>query len=153
MSAYDIVAANSAETSDTSNLRDVLTAHGVRATAPRIRILELIRSRPETFTAEQICDQVPQVGRATVYRTLRLLQEAGAICKVVMPNGEMAYSSSQADPDDAHHHHAVCTECGSVRTFCERSIERAINAISALADLGNVVGHRIEVYDICQNCT
>lgn len=144
--------ANSAETGNTSDLRDVLSAHGVRATAPRLRILDLIRSSPETFTAERICDQVPEVGRATVYRTLRLLQDSGAICKVVMPNGEMAYSASETRQDNAHHHHAVCTECGSVRPFSERSIERAINAINALADLGKVVGHRIEVYDVCQNC-
>ena len=147
-----MVTANPADDIGTSESRQVLSTHGVRATAPRLRILDLIRARPETFTAEHICEQVPEVGRATVYRTLRLLQEAGAICKVVMPNGEMAYSRSRDAPDDAHHHHAVCTECGSVRPFAERSIESAISALGTLAELGRVVGHRIEVYDICRNC-
>ena len=136
-----------------SALRDVLTSHGLRATAPRLSILNLISSHPGTFTAERICEQVPEVGRATVYRTLRILQEAGAICKVVMPNGEMAYSVSEVDGGHAqHHHHAVCTECDSVRPFSVRSIERAINALGSLDELGKVVGHRIEVYDICRKC-
>ena len=148
-----MVTSNSADGVAASALRDVLVAHGIRATAPRLSILNLISSHPGTFTAERICEQVPEVGRATVYRTLRILQEAGAICKVVMPGGEMAYSVSKVDADDAqHHHHAVCTVCDSVRSFSVRSIERAITALGSLDELGKVVGHRIEVYDICRNC-
>ena len=141
-----------ASAADSAQLHSVLESSGVRATDQRLQILALISARPGTFTAEDVSESMPGVGRATVYRTLRLLQDSGAICKVVMPDGAQAYSIGEAETDDAHHHHAVCTKCGSVRDFSERSIERAIDALGALDDLGEVVGHRIEVYDVCRDC-
>ncbi len=125
----------------------------MRSTAPRRLLVQLISSVPDTFTAEDICEQMPGIGRATVYRTLKLLLDAGAVCKVVMPNGEMAYSTSESQPvQDDHHHHVVCTVCGSVRLFATDSIERAIEALNSSHQLGSVVDHRIEVYDVCPPC-
>ncbi len=136
-------------------LIDALTKRGMRSTAPRRLLVELISSVPDTFTAEEICCLVPDIGRATVYRTLKLLLDAGAVCKLVMPNGEMAYSLSESETrttHDDHHHHVVCTVCGSVRLLALESIERAIEALNSSHQLGSVVDHRIEVYDVCPTC-
>ncbi len=104
------------------------------------------------FTAESVCELVPHIGRATVYRTVRMLQGVDFLCKVVLPNGEMAYAVSNVVAK-LHHHHAVCTVCGRVRKFSAESIEQAIRALSASdEEIGDVIDHRIEVYDVCLQC-
>ena len=139
----------------------MLSEQNVRVTGPRREIIDYISVVPRTFTAEEVCAQLPDIGRATVYRTLKMLQDEDIICKVVMPGDEMAYSVSAAiDPaagqsiDHPHHHHAVCTICGIVRMFAADAIESAINALSSSVDgvMGEVMDHRIEVYDICPLC-
>lgn len=136
----------------TQSMLDALAATGMRSTAPRRKLVEIISAQQQSFSAEAICEKIPEIGRATVYRTLRLLQEAGAICKVVMPNGEMAYSIG-ATSQSNHHHHAVCTICGSVRVFATQAIEKVIQALDSSKQLGRVIDHRIEIYDICPRCT
>ncbi len=138
-----------------------LLDRNARVTAPRREIIDAISKVPRTFTAEDVCADLPHIGRATVYRTLKILQDADIICKVVMPGDEMAYSVS-ADLDQepgaasipSHHHHAVCTVCSAVRYFNAEAIERAIGALSRSVEgvMGEIIDHRIEVYDVCPRC-
>jgi Fe2+ or Zn2+ uptake regulation protein len=138
-----------------------LLDRNARVTAPRKEIIESISSVPRTFTAEDVCADLPHIGRATVYRTLKILQDADIICKVVMPGDDMVYSVS-ADFDNesgdenirSHHHHAVCTVCNAVRYFNAEAIERAIGALSRSVEgvMGEIIDHRIEVYDVCPRC-
>ena len=139
-----------------------LVEQQIRVTGPRREIIDYISVVPRTFTAEEVCSKLPDIGRATVYRTLKMLQDEDIICKVVMPSDDMVYSVSAAiDPergaisDAAHHHHAVCTVCGIVRRFTAEAIEGAINTLSSSVDgvMGEVMDHRIEVYDICPRCS
>lgn len=138
-----------------------LLDRNARVTAPRREIINCISSVPRTFTAEEVCARLPHIGRATVYRTLKILQDADIICKVVMPGDEMVYSVS-ADLNHesgganitSHHHHAVCTVCSAVRYFNAEDIERAISALSRSVEgvMGEIIDHRIEVYDVCPRC-
>ena len=138
----------------------VLLERNARVTGPRREIIDCISDVPRTFTAEEVCAKLPHIGRATVYRTIKILQDAEIICKVVMPGDEMAYSVSvelNSDPSsDAphHHHHAVCTVCSAVRYFNAEVIERAIKALSKSVEgvMGEIIDHRIEVYDVCPRC-
>ncbi len=138
-----------------------LTSRNARVTPTRREIIDCISQVPRTFTAEDVCAQLPNIGRATVYRTLKILQDADIICKVVMPGDDMAYSvSAHLDSESgvsripSHHHHAVCTVCAAVRYFNAEVIERAINALSGSVQgvMGEIIDHRIEVYDICPRC-
>ncbi len=134
-----------------------LLDRNARVTAPRREIIDCISSVPSTFTAEHVCARLPHIGRATVYRTLKILQDANIICKVVMPGDEMAYSVSvdlNQEPGPSHHHHAVCTVCNAVRYFNAEDIERSISALSRSVEgvMGEIIDHRIEVYDVCPRC-
>ena len=138
-----------------------LVGQNVRVTSPRREIIRYISVVPRTFTAEEVCSKLPYIGRATVYRTLKMLQDEDIICKVVMPSDDMVYSVSAAIDtemgaikDAAHHHHAICTVCGIVRRFTAEAIESAISTLSSSVDrvMGEVMDHRIEVYDICPRC-
>ena len=130
------------------NFMAVLEDRGYRATYSRKAIANLLEQKHEGFTIEALCDELPLVSRATVYRTIRLLLEAGVVCKLATMDGANVYSVSRAGH---HHHHYVCVICGAVEEFRAAAIERLLRSISA--DLqGQVIGHRIELYVACDDC-
>ena len=131
-----------------TNLMAVLEGLGYRATAPRKAIAKLLEQKHETFTLEALSEELPSVGRATVFRTIKLLLEAGAVCKLATIDGSQMYSLCRVDH---HHHHSVCVECGAVEEFRAAAVEGLIGAISAEIP-GEVIDHRIELYVVCDSC-
>ncbi|MEX2599924.1 MAG: Fur family transcriptional regulator [Dehalococcoidia bacterium] len=126
----------------------VLEDRGYRLTGPRKQLVVLLGQQDRGLTAEEVCDQLPGVGRATVYRTIKLLVEEGVVCKVNKPDGTGLYAL-----DDAHHHHhhVVCIQCGLTKEFRHPSAERMVRALKDEVE-GDVVGHRIELYIVCGAC-
>lgn len=129
------------------NLMAVLEGRGIRATLPRRTITGLLEQKHAGFTIEEISEELPAVGRATVYRTVKLLLEAGAVCKLAMMDGSHVYSVSRA----GHHHHYVCVKCGVVEEFRAAAVERLLRSAGANFP-GQVIDHRIELYVICDRC-
>jgi Fur family ferric uptake transcriptional regulator len=99
------------------------------------------------FTAESLCQANSGVGRATVYRTLKLLLDAGVICRLPMPDGAPRYQRALAE----HHHHTVCTRCGTVGEFRDSTVERLVRSVGKELG-GQIVGHRMEFYVVCSSC-
>ena len=130
------------------NFMAVLEDRGYRATYSRKAIANLLEQKHEGFIIEALCDELPLVSRATVYRTIRLLLEAGVICKLATMDGANVYSVSRAGH---HHHHYVCVICGAVEEFRAAAVERLLRSISADLE-GQVIGHRIELYVACDDC-
>ena len=92
---------------------------GLKATAPRMRILELFQKAQEAgavrhLTAEDIYKQLVaeniEVGLATVYRVLTQFEAAGLIVRHYFGNDRASYEMD----DGAHHDHIVCTRCHSL---------------------------------------
>ena len=132
---------------DSIDLIGAIEGHGYRLTGPRRRVVESIASKEANFTAEELCAETSGVGRATVYRTLKLLVEHGLLCKMNLQDGSPRYSS----PMSGHHHHLVCVSCGSVSEFRESEIEQLLSQLE-VSKQGTIVGHRIEVYMVCPTC-
>ena len=129
---------------------DLLTAledGGYRITGPRRSVIDALELKDDGFTAEELCREVPGVGRATVYRTIALLQRAGVICKLAMPDGATRYCMARVD----HHHHTVCVHCGIVGEFKHATIERVLRTVGQEIS-GEIVGHRLEVFVNCGAC-
>ncbi|MBI4338115.1 MAG: transcriptional repressor [Chloroflexi bacterium] len=120
---------------------------GHRLTGPRLALFRAIARYPEGFTAEELRDQHPSIGRATVYRTIRLLVDLGLVCKIALPEGAPRYVVAGG----GHHHHAVCIECGAVKEFRYSTVESVLGELRADV-MGQIVGHRIEVYVRCGSC-
>ena len=120
---------------------------GYRATGPRRDVAGLLEMKADAFTAEEISTELPGVGRATVYRTIKLLLEAGVICKLALLDGAPKYTLARIE----HHHHTVCVRCGAVDEFRDVTIERVLRTIGSEIS-GEIVGHRIEFYITCQDC-
>jgi Fur family iron response transcriptional regulator len=81
-----------------------LQAHGIRATAPRLRIAELLLAAPQHLSAEQIADAVRAnglaVSKATVYNTLNLFAERGLIRPLIVDGTRSCFDSNV----EAHYH-------------------------------------------------
>ncbi len=135
------------EAAATSSLTSILEDNGYRLTLPRREIVSVLEAKHEGFTAEEIVAELPGLGRATIYRTIKLLLEIGAICRLNMLDGAPRYSPSRVE----HHHHTVCVQCGSVSEFRAATLERFLRSLSSEIP-GAIVGHRIDLYITCPSC-
>ena len=90
----------------------------------------------------------PDIGRTTVYRTLKLLQSAGLARELVL-QGETRF---EHDYKREHHDHFICQSCGEIFEFSSPEIERLQDEIAA--DIGFVIeGHRHQIYGQCRRCS
>ncbi len=130
-----------------ANLINALEDRGLRKTSARSAVTTRIETASGAFTAEQLCRDLPEVGRATVYRTIRHLVDAGALCKLPMLDGAPKYSVARNE----HHHHTICSRCGAVEEFRHSTVERVMRSLEKEID-GDIVGHRMEIFITCSNC-
>jgi Fur family ferric uptake transcriptional regulator len=125
----------------------LLAAAGHRITAPRRAVLRAIADFEGPFTIEELTAATPQVGRATVFRTVKLLQEAEVVCRMVLEDGAIRYELSSG----GHHHHLICGECGRVEEFAESALDAFIDGIAARYAF-DLLGHSLELYGRCASC-
>lgn len=89
-----------------AEIEALLREHGHTPTPQRRAVLRLLAERGGHWTAAEIVARVEGVSRATVYGTLALLRELGALAAVATPGGELRFD---ADPEP--HQHFVCVRC------------------------------------------
>lgn len=132
--------------------REVLRRHGQRWTSERLRILESIVNCPGHFTAEELVERLRAAGsaasRATVYRALPLLVEAGLVQAMVLGGEVRRYESALAGP---HHDHLVCTACGKVVEFQFEAFEMLQREVAARHGF-RLQSHLHELFGICADC-
>jgi Fur family transcriptional regulator, ferric uptake regulator len=133
-------------------LLQVLDEAGIRLTAPRRMVADVLDGRTDTFTASQVLAETrarqPGIGRATVFRTLDLLLDVGAIERIALPEAESGYLV--CDPD-AHHHHVVCRRCGRSTDIDDRGVRALAKKISKRSGY-RIDTHRLELYGLCPSC-
>lgn len=130
---------------------EILTAldeRGYRSTAPRRAVAEAVAGRQRPFSAEELYRHLPHLGRATIYRTLKILVDLEVVCRVLLEGGEMHYQLSHR----GHHHHLLCVECGSSQDLIGCDVEEMLAGASANHGF-QLSGHRLEVYGRCRRCT
>ena len=120
---------------------------GLKATLPRIRILEALESSDHNrhLSAEEIYRQLinsgEDVGLATVYRVLTQFESAGIVIRHNFEEGHAVY---EITPDD-HHDHMVCLETGKVIEFHDDLIEKRQDEIAAEKGY-QIVDHSMVLY-------
>lgn len=132
-------------------LRALLVGAGYKRTTPRGHILALIARRRGVFSAaellEALGERAPDVGRATLFRTLDILIGLGALERVRLPAGQEAYLLCDAH----HHHHVVCSSCGAIGEVVSGALERTLTA--AVEDSGFILhSHALELSGVCAPC-
>jgi Fur family ferric uptake transcriptional regulator len=113
-----------------SNL-DELKNSGLKATLPRIKILELFqRSDQRHMTAEDVYKALlgegADVGLATVYRVLMQFEQAGLLSRSNFESGKSVFELNEGQ----HHDHLVCLSCGRVEEFYDAQIEQRQRAVA-----------------------
>jgi Fur family ferric uptake transcriptional regulator len=123
---------------------------GQRHTRQRDAILEVIRDSAGPLTVQEILarsqEQVAGLGIATVYRTLKLLQDAHLIRTVILPTGEARFEPAEL----GHHHHFHCRGCDSVYDMESCPIE--IPQSEPYAGGFVVEDHEVTLYGMCPDC-
>jgi len=128
-------------------LAELLSARGLRLTASRRAVVDEALASDEPFSVAEMQRRLPRLGRATVFRTIRLLVKLDLLCRVLLEDGTPRYRPSAA----AHHHHLVCTGCGSVEDFADCDLD-AVSAALAGRTNYEIQGHRLELFGLCPTC-
>ncbi|MEF8792239.1 ferric iron uptake transcriptional regulator [Thiohalorhabdus sp.] len=131
---------------------DELKQAGLKATRPRLMILQLLEDAEERhLTAEgvyrSLLDAGEEVGLATVYRVLTQFEQAGLVKRHHF-DGERAFFELD---EDQHHDHMVCMRCGRVEEFVNDEIERLQQEVAKAHDF-KLTSHRMELYGLCSDC-
>jgi Fur family transcriptional regulator, ferric uptake regulator len=123
---------------------------GQRRTRQREVISTVIRDARGPLTVPEILDraqaEMPGLGIATVYRTLKLLQDAEQVETVILPTGETRYEAA----DLGHHHHFHCRVCDQVFDLSTCPV-----TVPADRELGRgflVERHELTLYGLCPAC-
>ena len=132
--------------------KTMLRRKGYRLTGPRLAILDYmirLEGHPDVQDIfEGIRSECPDIGVATVYRTVDLLVKAGLMRALVLKNSQVRYELSR--PDD-HHHHLVCKVCGEIAEFASCNFKAISKEIADLTRF-RIEEHNLEVYGRCSDC-
>ena len=128
-------------------IMETLEERGYRSTEPRRAVVEAVVKQERHFTAEELRRELPRLGRATIFRSLKLLVDNDVLCRVMLEDGDLHYQLSNR----GHHHHLLCVECGVSQDLMGCDIEAVLSRTSANYDF-ELSGHWLEVYGRCRDC-
>jgi len=133
-----------------SRLADYLSRHGLKQTRQREAILDAFLDADGHVTSEDVYERVrrdhPDIGTATVYRTLKLLVDAGLANASTFREGVTVYES-----DTDHHDHLVCLGCGEIIEFECHQIEARQLEIARTHGY-RLTRHRHHLFGYCRSC-
>lgn len=129
-----------------------IQAEGLRRTAQRNLILETFLDTEEHLTSDDLYFLIqksdPSIGHTTVYRTLKLLTEAGLAREVRFGDNKTYYEHHY---NHEHHDHMICTECGRVIEFFSPDIE-ALQDEMAEKFRFKPTHHSLRLWGLCEEC-
>jgi Fur family transcriptional regulator, ferric uptake regulator len=125
---------------------------GLKRTAQRDLILDVFLRSEEHLSNEDLYRLVKQedasVGQTTVYRTLKLLTEAGLAREVRFGDGRTHYEHQYKHQ---HHDHMICSECGKIIEFFSAELE-AIQDSMAAKHRFEITQHLLRIIGVCAEC-
>lgn len=134
--------------SKASHLKDI----GLKATGPRLKILELFETSEERhLSAEDVYKRLitedVDIGLATIYRVLTQFEQAGILIRHHFETGKAIYELNEG----GHHDHMVCMKCGKVTEFFDPQIEELQDRIAEQHGF-LIHDHALYLYGECSSC-
>ena len=128
---------------------DELKNTGLKATLPRLKILEIFQKAQERhMTAEDVFRillmERSDIGLATVYRVLTQFEQAGILSRRHFDSGKAVYELNEGQ----HHDHLVCLDCGRVEEFYDADIEARQHAVAETRGF-TIADHALSIYAHC----
>ena len=129
--------------------RDELKNTGLKATLPRLKILEVFQTGAQRhMSAEDVFRVLLQdrsdVGLATVYRVLAQFEQAGILSRNHFESGKSVYELNEGQ----HHDHLVCLDCGRVEEFYDADIESRQHEVAKAKGFA-IADHALSLYANC----
>jgi len=139
---------------EVSNMQtNELRQAGLKATLPRLKILEVLQANKEDhLSAEDVYRRLmhddEDIGLATIYRVLSQFEEAGLVIRHRFEDGRALFELEQGP-----HDHLICVKCGRIEEFFDSEIERRQSDIARRAGF-DLSKHTLVLYGECQehNC-
>jgi Fur family ferric uptake transcriptional regulator len=132
--------------------REFITQKGLKSTRQRDIILDAFLSSERHMSIEDLYLKLrakhPNIGYATVYRTLKLFAESGIAREIQFGDGQTRYEHVE---EGEHHDHLVCTRCGAIAEFENETIEKLQDEVAKSHDF-IIETHKLELYGICAKC-
>lgn len=137
-----------------AQLRSRLAHKNYKLTNQRELILQIfLENKEDHLSAEEVFMHVkehnPQIGMATVYRTLELFDELGILHRVEFDSSRRRYELGQ---EEGHHHHLICVNCDKITEFNDDLLEEFEETIEK-EHAFTVLDHHIRFYGYCSSCS
>ncbi|SFE64267.1 Fur family transcriptional regulator, ferric uptake regulator [Peptostreptococcus sp. D1] len=137
-------------------LKEKLKATGFKITPQRRAIIEvLIENENSHLSTEEIYDKVrvdcPEIGLATVYRTMQLLDEINGISKLNLDDGCTRYEINFEGEENHHHHHLICKNCGTIIEVKEDLLDAIEEKVENTYKF-EIKDHDLKFYGLCSKC-
>jgi Fur family ferric uptake transcriptional regulator len=146
-----------ARIADVKTIRDVLSSKGLRLTAPRRVVVDVLVEAAAPLSVGEIHARLKKrhVNRVSVYRTVGLLCDLGLVRMADESKGTQRFELSEAFT--GHHHHLVCEECGQIEDLegCVlgedmlEALQRQVQRVRRF----RVTAHDLRLLGLCENCS
>jgi len=128
---------------------DEIKSTGLKATLPRLKILEIFQKGTQRhMTAEDVfrvlLEHHSDVGLATIYRVLAQFEQADILIRSHFESGKAVYELNEGQ----HHDHLVCLDCGKVEEFYDAEIEKRQHAVAKSKGFA-ITDHALSLYAHC----
>jgi Fur family ferric uptake transcriptional regulator len=134
-----------------SELREALQTQGHKVTRSRMAVLQVLTATSEHLKVAEVHRRArmidPQVGLASVYRTMDLLERLRLVKHVHMEHRHRHY----ARITERHGHHLVCNGCGLVVEFSDCQLERLTRTLARRTQF-RIESHCVEFFGRCRKC-
>lgn len=141
-------------------LRQTMEHREQRLTPQReivLRVLAEQRQRADRphLSAEEVYFQakrhLPEIGLATVYRTLELFDRLGIVSHLEAEAGQLRYEL-KPEPETHYHHHLICLDCGRIEEFREDLLEEVEHRVARETGF-TIVDHNLRFFGYCRQCS
>lgn len=131
-----------------------LDAREQRYTASRRLIVDALAVTARPVTLPELLAKEPGLAQSSAYRNLAVLEEAGAVRRLVHGADHAHYEL--AEDLTTHHHHLICVQCGVIKDITlsarlERSLDQAFEGVATAAGFAPT-HHAIDIYGRCRDC-
>jgi len=131
---------------------EYLRRTGQKVTGARRQVLEEVFRHHDHFDAEELYQRLKErraaVSRATVYRTLILLDQCGLVRKIEIGDNRSRYEHILGHP---HHDHLICLSCGRLEEFSHPLIEEMQSQVCQQHSF-QMLSHALQIYGFCREC-
>jgi Fur family ferric uptake transcriptional regulator len=142
---------------DVEFLKDKLGEKNFKLTKQRKVIFEILSEKQEEHLSpeeiyEHIKDIYPEIGLATIYRTLQLFEEIGLVYKLNFDDGCYRYEILSVNSKEVHqHHHLICKKCGKIIEVKEDLMNSLEEIIEKQYNF-EIKNHIVKFTGICSQC-